>query len=53
MRTLVASSGGFGAREIARAAAAMSGEILELVKYLYKLHKAKQGGEAASPILGA
>lgn len=50
---LVAGAGGFGAREIARAAAAMSGEILDLVKYLYKLHKAKQGVESASPILGA
>ncbi len=42
---LIANSNGFAAREVMRAAAAMSGEIIDLVKYLLKLRKAKKGGE--------
>lgn len=48
---LVASSNGFAAREVMRAAAALSGEILELVKFLIKLRKARQGGEGAPGII--
>lgn len=48
---LVASSNGFAAKEIMRAAAGMSGEIIELVKYLIKLRKAKKGGEAVPGVI--
>ena len=48
---LVASSNGFAAKEVMRAAAGMSGEIIELVKYLYKLRKAKKAGEGVPGII--
>ena len=48
---LVANSNGFAAREVMRAAAAMSGEIIDLVRYLLKLRKAKKAGEGTPGII--
>lgn len=50
---LVASSNGFAAKEVMRAAAAMSGEIIELVRFLIKLRKSKKAGEGTPGIIGA
>lgn len=50
---LVGSSNGFAAKEVMRAAAAMSGEIIELVRFLIKLRKSKKAGEGTPGIIGA